>query len=71
MKIFECLKELDSFKNFYKVFLNKIEKMKDCIENILKKGEFYFKMSEMECIVEIFCKDGMKYIVLDLSDLRS
>lgn len=71
VKISECSKELDSLKNFYKAFSNKTEKTKDRIENILKKGEFYFKMSEMECTVEIFCKDGTKYTALDLSDLRS
>lgn len=71
VKISECSKELDSLKNFYKAFSNKTEKTKDRIENILKKGEFYFKMSEMECTLEIVCKDGTKYTASDLSDLRS
>lgn len=65
------MKELDSLKNFYKVFVNKIEKIKDRIENIFDKGKFYFKLNEKECIVEILCIDDMMYIVFDLSDLRS
>lgn len=71
VKISECAKELDSLKNFYKAFANKTEKTKDRIENILKKGEFFFKISEIECTVEILCMDGSRYTASDISDLRS
>lgn len=69
--MFKCLENLNSFKNFYKEFLNKIEKIKDWIDNIFKKGKFNYKISEIECFMEILCMDGIKYIVLDLNDLRS
>lgn len=71
VKISVCSKELDSLKNFYQAFSNKTEKTKDRIENILKNGEFFFKISEMECTMEILCTDGTKYTSSDLSDLRS
>lgn len=66
-----CIKELSSIKRFYEYFVNKIEKIKDQIKNIIENGVFFFKLNEMECLVEIICKDDIKYIVFDLSGLRS
>lgn len=66
-----CRKELSSIKKFYEYFANKTEKTKDQIENIIENGTFCFKLNEMECSVEIICKDDTKYIASYLSGLRS